>query len=487
MYTLALLSLVAFVTSLLITPLTRDYFLRVGLVDAPDGQRKIHKHPIPRVGGIPVALAYAFAFIVLLLSPLNGGLHLTSALDMVWRLMPSVSLMLFIGLFDDLSDIRPWAKLVGQICAALMAYWAGVRVLAVGPHNFEELWWSLPLTVFWLVFCTNAFNLIDGVDGLASGVGLFATVTALIAALMHGSFGLAMATAPLAGALLAFLRFNFNPASIFLGDSGSYFVGFLLGCYSVMWSHKAATLLGMTAPLLALAIPLLDVCLSIARRFLRGNPIFTADRGHIHHKLLDRGFTPRRTVLVLYGVSGLFATFSLVGSGSQNQFAGIVLILFAIVVWVGVQNLGYLELNTAGRMIRQHGFRRLLNAELAVRRARDRLDTARPGDETWSALVTLARDLGYDGIRARLDGEDREELFKTPPRNCWVVRFPIDGRGWIEMTHLIAAQSVAPMVATVSAMLDETLGIASRVARLRVVREAPEIGRVPVTTTEERN
>src|SRR5258707_5829576 len=141
-----------------------------------------------------------------------------------------------------------------------------------------DSWWSLPLTIVWLVVCANAFNLIDGVDGLATGLGLFATVTTLIIALLQGNLALAVATAPLVGALLGFLRYNFNPASIFLGDSGSLLVGFLLGCFGVIWSQKSATILGMTAPLMALSIPLVDLCLSIVRRFLRRQPILRCDR-----------------------------------------------------------------------------------------------------------------------------------------------------------------------------------------------------------------
>ena len=161
-------------------------------------------------------------------------------------------------------------------------------------HGTDNWWWTLPLTLLWLVACMNAFNLIDGVDGLASGLGLFATVTTFVAALLQKNVPLALATIPLAGALLGFLRYNFNPASIFLGDSGSLLIGFLLGCFGVIWSQKSATFLGMTAPLMTLAIPLLDVCLSVVRRYMRHEPLFKADRGHIHHRLLDRGFTPRR-------------------------------------------------------------------------------------------------------------------------------------------------------------------------------------------------
>ena len=154
-------------------------------------------------------------------------------------------------------------------------------------------WLSLPLTLLWLVGCANAFNLIDGIDGLATGAGLFATVTILIGALLSNNVPLALATVPLAGALLGFLRYNFNPASIFLGDSGSLTIGFLLGCYGVLWSQKGATMLGMTAPLMALAVPLLDTGLAVARRFLRHQPIMSGDAAHIHHRLLARGLTPK--------------------------------------------------------------------------------------------------------------------------------------------------------------------------------------------------
>ena len=157
---------------------------------------------------------------------------------------------------------------------------------------------AVPLTILWLVGCSNAFNLIDGLDGLATGVGLFATATAFLSALLTGNIALAIVTAPLLGALLGFLPYNFSPASIFMGDCGSLTVGFLLGCFGVIWSQKSATLLGMTAPLIALAIPLLDTALAIARRFLRRQPVFGADRGHIHHRLLARGFTPRRVAYI---------------------------------------------------------------------------------------------------------------------------------------------------------------------------------------------
>src|SRR5436190_1256969 len=243
------------------------------------------------------------------------------------------------------------------------ACWGGVQVLEMGGYLISY-WWSLPLTLLWLVGCANAFNLIDGVDGLATGLGLFATLTMVIAALLRGNLALAVAMAPLAGALLGFLRYNFNPASIFLGDSGSLLVGFLLGSYGVLWCQKSATLLAMTAPLMALAIPILDVCLSIARRFLSREPIFGADRGHIHHRLLDRGLSPRRVALLLYAVGGLSALLAVLQSLAQNRLSIAIPALFCASTCIFVRSLRYVEFKAARKVFLSGAVRRLLGAEI---------------------------------------------------------------------------------------------------------------------------
>jgi UDP-GlcNAc:undecaprenyl-phosphate GlcNAc-1-phosphate transferase len=199
-------------------------------------------------------------------------------------------------------------------------------------------WLILPATLGWLILVTNAVNLIDGMDGLATGVTLFATLTMLASGLQNNNVPLAMAVVPLAGALLGFLRYNFNPATVFLGDCGSLTIGFLLGCFGISWAQKSATMLGVTAPLLALAIPLLDSGLAVVRRFLRRESIFGADRGHVHHKLLDRGLSVRQAALVLYGVSLLFAILSLASSVLHDSYAGVVLVLFGAAVLVAPEH-----------------------------------------------------------------------------------------------------------------------------------------------------
>jgi UDP-GlcNAc:undecaprenyl-phosphate GlcNAc-1-phosphate transferase len=426
MQSLALLSVVSFVTSLLLTPLVRDFFTGIGIVDSPDKVRKLHPRPIPRVGGIAIMAAFVFSFLVLYLIDNQHGHRVKDSLPQMVRVLPAVALIFLSGLLDDLLALKPWQKLLGQTTAACLAYWMGIRVTVVADFQFSDPWWTLPLTVIWLVGCSNAFNLIDGLDGLAAGIGFFATVTTLLAALVHADLDLAMATVPLAGALLGFLRYNFNPASVFLGDCGSLTIGFVLGCYSILWSQKSATLLGMTAPLMILAVPLLDTFLSMLRRFLRLQPIFGADRGHIHHRLLDRGLTPRRVTLIIYGVCGLAAAFSLLQSVANQHFGGVIIVLFCAVTWIGVQHLGYVEFAVAGRMISRGVFRRLLRSEIHLHHIEQSLVKASNIDECVAIVTEGARLFGFSRLTAYLNGARWDKtLEKCEPGACWELRIPI--------------------------------------------------------------
>ena len=390
-YHLLFLGLSSLVLSLILTPVCRNLFLRWNVVDRPDRIRKFHQGDIPRVGGIPILLSYGGAFLLLLLFLGDDRELLSVHNSLLWQVLPAAGIVFLTGLIDDLVGLRPWQKLLGQAIGAGWAYWTGIRV--TGITGFETAdFWTLPLTMLWLVGCTNAFNLIDGVDGLASGVGLFAACTTLLAALLQGNVGLAIAIIPLVGCLLGFLRYNFNPASIFLGDCGSLGVGFLLGCYGVIWSQKSATLLGMVAPMMALALPLLDTGLSIVRRFLRNEPIFGADRGHIHHRLLARGLKPRTVALVLYAVCGVAAVLSLLQSVLYNNVGGFIIVLFCGTAWIGVQNLGYIEFGVAREMLTGGSFRRTLQEEIRMRHLRAELGAAADVDEFWRILCAAARE-----------------------------------------------------------------------------------------------
>ena len=440
MYSLLWLGFRAFIISLVLTPICRDVFRSYGVVDQPDAARKVHRYPIPRVGGLAIAISYLVAYVMV--RPEEGS-PLAQQLSLVWRLLPGAALAFGIGLLDDLFNLPAWIKLVGQLAAAGLACVGGVRILSIGGAP-TDAWWNVPLTILWLLACMNAFNLVDGLDGLAVGVGLFATLTVFTAAMMQHNMVLAVATFPLAGALLAFLCYNFNPATIFLGDSGSLLIGFLLGCYAAIWSNKSATLLGMTAPLMALSIPLLDVALAIVRRFLRREPIFTADRGHIHHRLLDRGFTPRRVVLVLYGLCGLAAAFSLL-QGVMHSFSGALLLLFGVFVLLGVQYLGYAEFDLAGRLLFSGEFQRSVSAQLELRKFRAALGGAATAADCWEAVREACGKFGFQQARLCLAGEIFEYSSDDSAAPGWTVRVPLANGDYAVLTRPFAS-SVLPMV-----------------------------------------
>ena len=324
---------------------------------------------------------------------------------------------------DDIKGLKPSAKLAGQLLAALLACWGGVRIENIAGHTISG-WLGIPLTIIWLVGCTNAFNLIDGVDGLATGVGLLSTVTIFLAALLHHNTPLALATVPLAGCLLGFLRYNFNPASVFLGDSGSLLVGFLLGCYGVIWSQKSVTVLGMAAPLMALSLPLMDTGLAIVRRLLRGRPIFGADRGHVHHRLLDRGLTPRRVALSLYGVCGVAAAFSLLQSVLYNRYAGLVVVVFLAAAWIAIQKLDYDEFGAVRRVLFGGDLQRMLNTEIALDRLKRELAEALTIEKCWEAIRNTCRELGFSRMELHFAGQVHGRG-RGEGRASWFVYVPL--------------------------------------------------------------
>jgi len=432
---------IAFLAALLLTPWVRDFGLRHGLVDTPDSARKIHHRPVPRLGGLAVVAAYSLALAFILVAPYrNLQIDIPHAVRGALALMPPAIVIFLTGLLDDLVGLKPWQKLLAEMGAAVWVYYNGVRVVVFRGTEIE-LWLSLPLTVLWIVGCTNALNLIDGMDGLASGVGFFASATTLVAALTHQHVELALVTAPLVGALLGFLRYNFNPASIFLGDCGSLTIGFLLGCYGALWSHKSAAILGLTAPLMALAIPLLDVALSILRRFLRGRPVFSPDRGHIHHRLIDHGLTPRRAVLLLYGVCGLAAIFSLLQDLGNQRFGGLIVVLFCAAAWMGIQHLGYAELGIAGRLFFGGSLRQLIDVEARLQQFQSALQAAKTWDQRWAVILKGCGEFGFSGARMKI-GDAIYERMASPGHSpaVWQLRISLPAGQYVNFYRDLASE-----------------------------------------------
>jgi UDP-GlcNAc:undecaprenyl-phosphate GlcNAc-1-phosphate transferase len=454
MYSLLFLAIVSLVLSIVLTPIVRSVALRLKLVDHPDAARKPDYRPIPRVGGIAVAIAFLGSYAIWWFTPLNGSWTIHQNLPLLLKLLPALLLVFFIGILDDLFGLRAWLKFTGQIIAAIIAYFAGVHVLGFGTAAFTQIWWTLPATVLWLVACTNAINLIDGVDGLAAGLSLVATLSMLLGAALSHNVLLAFATVPLAGCLVGFLRYNFNPATVYLGDSGSLFIGFMLGCCGVLSGQKSATILGMTAPLLALAIPLLDTSLAIARRFLRRQPIFGADRGHIHHRLLDRGLTPRRTALILYGVGAIGAIFSLAMANNHLEIP--VIIVFGVVTWIGIQRLGFVEFDTAGRLLIKGSFRGLLSSHIIIDSLKARLSAAETADDYWRILESTYQELGFCSVQLRFAGRDfaaQEEKSALP---CWKMEIPLTQSDQLVLSHSLEKDAHPCHVAVLAEVLHQS-------------------------------
>ncbi len=345
--------LAAYLASVAVVPVIIRLATSRRLLDLPDGIRHNHTHPVPRLGGVAVFIGLLVSFYggVLLQTLENPARipHLAAAL------MVSSVILFLIGLFDDLKGVPPIAKLVGQTLAALVVCYAGFRIetiLLPPAYQIDLGVFSIPVTVIWLVGLSNAFNLVDGMDGLAGGVGVIALMATTAAASILGNGGVPWYTLSLAGALLGFLRFNFPPARIFLGDSGTLVVGFLLAVLTVRGATRADGVLFALAPIFALSYPLLDTGIAMLRRWLRGTPLSRADRRHIHHQLRALGLSPRRAVLVIYAQSAVVATLGLCVTFAPPALtilvavAGVA-ILLAIFVY-GVRWLKYHEFVEAG-------------------------------------------------------------------------------------------------------------------------------------------
>src|SRR3984957_5252321 len=283
---------------------------RRGWVSAPRDGRHVHQSPLPRLGGVAIFLAFSVSLSVWLgLSLIFPRLLDGLAAPTLLRIYIPACLIFCLGIYDDLRGAGPYLKFSVQAVAATMLFAGGMRVLDLPllfPHPLP-LFVGLPLTVLWVVAVTNAFNLIDGLDGLAAGSALFSTMVFFVCALVNHSWLGSLMSVTLAGAILGFLRFNFNPATIFLGDSGSLFIGFMLSALALAGAQKAPTFVAVAIPVVSFGLPILETALSVLRRLISGRPIFTADREHIHHKLLRMGFSHRQVVIVLYAVSAIFA------------------------------------------------------------------------------------------------------------------------------------------------------------------------------------
>jgi UDP-GlcNAc:undecaprenyl-phosphate GlcNAc-1-phosphate transferase len=478
MFVLVLLSGISLALSLLLIPACRGIAIRWNLVDVPDTTRKIHRRPIPRIGGVPVFLATLASCLIVALTTANDGIGASLSFSAARSVAPAALLVVLVGLADDIFNLKPWQKLAGQILASGLAVAGGVQIRSLAGFTLDP-WAGTVVTIVWLVACANAVNLIDGVDGLAAGIALLACCVDLVAALLGANMPLAVAIAPLAGALLGFLVFNSSPASIFLGDCGSLTLGFLLGCYGILWAEQSPSFPGMTAPLIALAIPLLDTTLAIARRYLRGKPVFGADYSHIHHRLLARGLTPRHVVLLLYAAAGIAGALALLVGYVGHPLGGAVVIVVICGTACGIYQLRYAEFDAVRRFVVNDTFRSVLRGQLAVQSLEDRLSAATTPDECWEAIRNTSTDLGFHRIEMRFEGFTY--ISNSHDRLCrsWAIRIPISEHEWIELFHeFVVTQhstSVVALAETIRKVMESRRSSPALTSRESIPDTAPEV------------
>ena len=290
-------AVVAFIT----TPVVRSLAFKIGAVDVPRDNRRMHNHPIPRMGGL--AIFFGFILSALIFIPLTPPLR---------GMLLGAVIIVILGIFDDIYALPAMPKFLIQILAALIAVLMGNRIdILSNPNIFSSDpywvlgWLSIPISVIWIVGITNAVNLIDGLDGLAVGVATISSLTMLVIAMLVSENVVALMMAALAGGCIGFMPYNLNPAKIFMGDTGSTFLGFVLATVSIQGLFKFYTIISFAVPFLMLGLPLFDTCFAILRRLAKGQSPMAPDRSHVHHRLIDMGFNQKQAVAILYVISAI--------------------------------------------------------------------------------------------------------------------------------------------------------------------------------------
>jgi len=343
---IAIAFLLAFITAYVITPYTIRLARKIGALDIPKDKRKIHKNAMPRLGGLAVIVGFIVSTIYLLtVMTIENTISITGTDNYIYKLIGFFLGIIVLGIFcflDDWKGIPPYLKLIGQFLAAVIVTCCGIRIDEIVLSRFDTIInneiLSIIVTIIWVVGITNAINLIDGLDGLSSGICLISCLSLLIIFVMNGSalIAIVLVTA-LAGAIVGFLPFNFNPAKTFIGDTGSNFLGYSLSIISILGVAKTYTAIVLIAPLIVFALPLFDTFSAILRRIIKTKSlkgVFKADRDHLHHKIMKKGYTQKQAVFMLYGISATFGMFAIIllesGLWKAISFGLMVLAIIAI-------------------------------------------------------------------------------------------------------------------------------------------------------------
>lgn len=322
---------IAFIFTFATTPLVRRFAYKIGAVDVPRDKRRVHKRPTPRIGG----LAIIFGFLVAIISFNDSWTK-----ELV-SILIGVGILGVLGIIDDCKELDAKLKFVVQIVAALVVVIFGdIRISVMSnPNVFSEnpyiifpQWLSITVTVLWIVFMTNAVNFIDGLDGLAAGVSAIMSMSLVFIAITYHEYEIALLGIALMGACFGFLPFNFNPAKIFMGDTGSMFLGYMLSVLSVQGMFKSYAVISFAVPIIMLGLPLFDALFAMLRRLLTGKNPMSADRGHLHHRLYDMGFSQKQTVFILYAISGVLGITSILLA--EQRFLRAMLLLISVLIFL---------------------------------------------------------------------------------------------------------------------------------------------------------
>ena len=409
------LFVIATMASLVITPVVRRLCERYRLLDVPTDSRRLHTKATPRLGGVAIYLSClaALSMLPFVDNLLTQNLK-TQWLEIVVTLIPA-TLVLILGIIDDLRGTNATVKFTVLGLIATLFYFLGGHIDAlsipfVGTIELPPLV-SFVITILWLVGIANAFNLIDGMDGLASGAALFSSLVILSVSISQGRPLMTVVALVLSGALAGFLRYNFNPASIFLGDSGALFVGFTLAALSVLNAQKATTTVAIVIPILAFGFPVVDTAMTMGRRLISRHPIFQGDNEHIHHMLLARGWSQRRVVLALYGVCTVFGLVAMIFTTTGSKTTGLIMFVVSVAVLIAVGHLRYHEIDELRAGVKRTVSDRRLRVanNVRIRRAAVALSNASEIDQVFMAIRQMLEAGEFSFVNVHL-GSGRAEV-----------------------------------------------------------------------------
>ena len=382
---------VGLIVSFMATPIVKSFAHKVGAIDVPKDGRRMHKVPIPRMGGLAIFLGFIIS--VLLFCPLT---------DQLKGILLGSVIIVVMGIIDDITPLRAGLKFVVQILAALIPVYYGVQITCISnPNIFSDVpywnfgWLSIPITVLWIVGLTNAVNLIDGLDGLAIGVSTISALTMLAIAILVSDAQVAVLMAALVGACIGFMPYNMNPAKIFMGDTGSTFLGFILACTSILGLFKFYAVISFVVPFLILGLPIFDTMFAIIRRVSHGQNPMSPDRSHVHHRLIDMGLSQKQAVAVLYVISAILGMSAVVltTDGEIKALLCLIALVAACLVVARVIIIPHLSAEER-QQLQEHSLHHELTA--LEQEARQNADAAGAAQETEGAPDVGAADAGQD-------------------------------------------------------------------------------------------